>query len=203
MRRKTRTVAVAVSTAIGLVCSSASSAEWIDPTAERALVLRLGAAAGLTQNSSNGNIGPNDPYNLCPTLSLSGDYRSSRHLSFGAITSGSVCISNQQFSRISAQVRYHFVRTRAFDGWGGGELGLAILHIEPGTLANEAPEAKQYAAIMGPMLGFDLMMGPYVSLGLEGRLLGGYFGPYRDRHALSGISHMFFLGLTLGIHVPL
>jgi hypothetical protein len=147
-----------------------------------------------------------EPWDPAFYIQLGLGVRLSRHVSVGALTSSSGGLSGLSINRYAAEARYHAVRTRAIDLWGGGELGFGLWSYGEACgdcNASPAGHGSHFVPLVGPSLGFDFMLGPYVSLGMESRFVLGAWGSYHGtEHVPAGISPMIFLGFTLGVHLP-
>jgi hypothetical protein len=157
-----------------------------DPTASHALSIETPAGLAWIMNQNHGELfAPHYFVGLAPS------YRISRGLSLGGIVSKARPIGDGgglRLWRLAGEARFHAVRTRALDVWGGGEVGVT-------TDAHVAP-------LLGAALGLEILPSPYFSIGLEGRALVIVFGATQESSAPSGVSPAIFAGLTLGAHLP-
>jgi hypothetical protein len=168
--------------------------------------LSVEAPAGLAWIMNQYHREPFAPYYF---VGLAPSYRLSRSLSLGGIVSYARPIGDGgglRFWRMAGEARFHAVRTRALDVWGGGEIGLGLTSYLPYACGDCAPTATasdtHIEPLLGAAVGLELLPSPYFSIGLEGRTMVIVFGGAEETSVPSGSSPAIFAGLSLGAHLP-
>jgi hypothetical protein len=181
--------------------AAAEAEEPNDPTSSHTLSVPVGAGVGAMKMPGL--------YSVALFLQAAPQYRISRAVSVGVVLSyGKVPENGVVMWRASAEGRYHPVRTRVIDLWGGGELGFLSAKTTPAGCPDCGPPPAEVtrarvAPVLGAAIGVDLFPIPYVSLGLEGRGALAIFGADVDREVPTGPTPIVMIGLNLGVHVPI
>ena len=194
-------------TAIAPIASAAPPAVPESPDKTAANAVSVDVSTGLAWLKNTSAYEPLSPYYF---VEVAPSYRVSRALSVGAALSYAHPIDpGVRFFCLSGEARYHALRTRAFDAWIGGEAGFAItsLIVTPCGDCGEPPAAAtatHVEPLVGAGLGVSVLPIPYVSIGLVGRGMVIGFGRAiaGESELPAGPSPAVFMGLTLGVNVP-
>jgi hypothetical protein len=192
----------------------------IDPTAAHAVEAEAGL--GVT---SIARSGPSQHYAGFEGGVL---YRLTRRLSAGVVGSYAIDPDFTRLARVALDARAHALRTRFVDAWGAGEIGFGFSKWAPPTSAicidSTVPgtggcfPVEHSAAVtrtrVGPEAGLgagvDILPLPWLSIGVQGRLLGVLFdhaprdpggeNPYGGLP--DGPTLATLAAVTLSAHVP-